>query len=166
LNRDVAVKRLRADVLSGSDARARFVREALALARVSDPHVLGVLDVSTDPHDLYLVTDYCADGSLADRLRAGRLTVTNVRNLALEAAARLAAIHAAGIIHRDVKPSNILRLGGRWVIGDFGIARLDGETTSTRTGPIVGTPDYWAPETARGERPTRAVDIYGLGCVL
>ncbi len=166
LHRDVAVKRLRGDALGGSDARARFVREALALARLADPHVLGVFDVSTEPHALYLVTDYCADGSLADRLRAGRLPVADVRNLAREASAGLAAIHAAGIIHRDVKPSNIFRLAGRWVIGDFGIARLDGDATLTQTGAVVGTPDYWAPETGRGDRPTQAVDIYGLGCVL
>ena len=166
LDRDVAVKRLRADALSGSDARARFGREALALARVSDPHVLGILDVSTDPHDFFLVTDYCDGGSLADRLRAGRMMIPDVRSLAREASAGLAAIHAAGIIHRDVKPSNILRLAGRWVIGDFGIARLDGDATLTQTGAVIGTPDYWAPETARGERATQAVDIYSLGCVL
>jgi serine/threonine-protein kinase len=142
------------------------VREALALARVSDPHVLGILDVSTDPHDCYLVTDYCEGGSLADRLRAGRLMVRDVRSLAREASAGLAAIHAAEIIHRDVKPSNILRIEGRWVIGDFGIARLDGDATLTQTGALIGTPDYWAPETARGERATQAVDIYSLGCVL
>ena len=152
LDRDVAVKRLRADALSGSDARARFGREALALARVSDPHVLGILDVSTDPHDFYLVTDYCDGGSLADRLRAGRMMIPDVRSLAREASAGLAAIHAAGIIHRDVKPSNILRLAGRWVIGDFGIARLDGDATLTQTGAVIGTPDYWAP----GDSPRRA----------
>jgi eukaryotic-like serine/threonine-protein kinase len=166
LGRDVAVKRLRADALGGVETRARFAREAYALARVSDPNVLAVFDVSAEEDDSYLVTDFCPDGSLADRLRLGALTPVEVRDLARDVSAGLVAMHAAGIVHRDIKPSNILRLGGRWVIGDLGIARVDGAAPLTQTGAVIGTPDYWAPETARGAEPTRAVDMYGLGCVL
>jgi serine/threonine-protein kinase len=166
LGRDVAVKRLRADALGGVETRARFEREAVALARVSDPNVLAVFDVSAEPADSYLVTDYCPDGSLADRLRQGPLSTREVRALARDVSAGLVAVHAAGIVHRDIKPGNILRLAGRWVIGDLGIARVDGDAPLTQTGAVIGTPDYWAPETARGEAPTQAVDIYGLGCVL
>jgi serine/threonine protein kinase len=166
LGRDVAVKRLRADALGGVETRARFEREAFALARVSDPHVLAVFDVSADAADSYLVTDYCPDGSLADRLRQGALTTPEVRDLARDVSAGLVAMHAVGIVHRDIKPGNILRLAGRWVIGDLGIARVDGDAPLTQAGAVIGTPDYWAPETARGAAPTQAVDIYGLGCVL
>jgi eukaryotic-like serine/threonine-protein kinase len=166
LGRDVAVKRLRADALGGVETRARFEREAFALARVSDPHVLAVFDVSAEADDSYLVTDFCPDGSLADRLRQGALTTPEVGELARDVSAGLVAMHAAGIVHRDIKPSNILRLAGRWVIGDLGIARVDGALPLTQTGAVIGTPDYWAPETARGADPTPAVDMYGLGCVL
>ena len=166
LGRDVAVKRLRADALGGVESRARFAREAFALARVSDPHVLAVFDVCAEAADSYLVTDYCPDGSLADRLRQGALTTREVRDLARDVSAGLVAMHAVGIVHRDIKPGNILRLAGRWVIGDLGIARVDGDARLTQTGAVIGTPDYWAPETARGEASTQAVDIYGLGCVL
>ena len=163
LGRTVAVKRLRSDALGGDDARARFEREALALARVSDPHVLPIFDVSADD-DAYLVTAFCADGSLADRIRTRVLTCFEVRELVRDIAAGLVAIHGAGIVHRDIKPRNILRLDGRWVIGDLGIARVEGDTALTQTGAVIGTPDYWAPETARGALPTPAVDVYGLGC--
>ena len=147
----------------GNDARARFEREALALARVSDPHVLPVFDVSADD-DAYLVTAFCADGTLADRLATRVLTCSEVRELVHDVAAGLVAMHAAGVVHRDIKPRNILRLDGRWVIGDLGIARLEGDSSLTQTGAVIGTPDYWAPETARGAAPTPAVDVYGLGC--
>ena len=163
LGRIVAVKRLRSDALGGDDARARFEREALALARVSDPHVLPVFDVSADD-DAYLVTAFCADGTLADRLATRVLTCSEVRELVHDVAAGLVAMHAAGVVHRDIKPRNILRLDGRWVIGDLGIARLEGDSSLTQTGAVIGTPDYWAPETARGAAPTPAVDVYGLGC--
>jgi serine/threonine protein kinase len=166
LGRDVAIKRLRPDALGGAETRARFAREAFALARVSDPNVLAVFDVSADEDDSYLVTDFCPEGSLADRLRLGALTTAEVRDLARDVSAGLVAMHTAGIVHRDIKPSNILRLAGRWVIGDLGIARVDGAAPLTQTGAVIGTPDYWAPETARGGKPTRAVDMYGLGCVL
>jgi serine/threonine protein kinase len=166
LGRDVAVKRLRPDALGGDEARARFEREALALARVSDPHVLPVFDVSADADDAYLVTAFCADGTLADRIGTRVLTCPEVRELVRDVAAGLVAMHGAGIIHRDIKPHNILRLDGRWVIGDLGIARVEGDTALTQTGAVIGTPDYWAPETARGAAPTRAVDVYGLGCVV
>jgi serine/threonine protein kinase len=166
LARDVAVKRLRADALGGDEMRARFEREALALARVSDPHVLPVFDVSADADDPYLVTAFCPDGTLADRIGSGPLTCQAVRELVHDVGAGLVAMHRAGIVHRDIKPSNILRLDGRWVIGDLGIARVEGDPSLTQTGAVIGTPDYWAPETARGQAPTPAVDVYGLGCVV
>jgi serine/threonine-protein kinase len=166
LGRDVAIKRLHDDVLGSADERARFGREAIALARISHPYVLPVFDVSTDADDPYLVLNYCPDGSLADRLRLGALDPSDARELARQTSAGLAAMHAAGVIHRDVKPSNILRLADRWLISDLGIARVDDQTALTETGARIGTPQYWAPETARGEECTPAVDVYGLGCVL
>jgi tRNA A-37 threonylcarbamoyl transferase component Bud32 len=165
LGRRVAVKRLRSDAFGGDEARARFEREAFALARVSHPHVLPVFDVSTDDDEAYFVTAFCADGTLADRIRTRPLTCPEVRDLVHDVAAGLVAMHQAGIVHRDNKPSNILRLDGRWVIGDFGIARVEGDSALTQTGAVIGTPDYWAPETARGATPTAAVEVYGLGCV-
>ena len=166
LGRDVAIKRLHEDTLEDADARVRFQREAIALARISHPHVLPVFDVSTDADDPYLVLNYCPDGSLADLLRQGTMTAPDARELARQTSAGLAAMHAAGVIHRDVKPSNILRLADRWLIGDLGVARVDDHTALTETGARIGTPQYWAPETARGEQCTAAVDVYGLGCVL
>ncbi len=166
LHRDVAVKRLRDGVLGSGDGQVRFAREAVALARIAHPHVLAVFDVSTDPRDPYLVLGYCPDGSLADRLKTGALGPAATGDLARQVSAGLVAMHAAGVIHRDVKPSNILRQGDRWLIGDLGIARVDDHPTLTETGARIGTPQYWAPETARGEACTAAVDVYGLGCVL
>ena len=165
LGRDVAVKLLRSDALGGDDSRARFEREAHALARVSDPHVLPIFDVSAGADDAYLVTAFCVDGTLAERIAARVLTPPEARELVHDVATGLAAMHGAGIVHRDIKPRNILRLGGRWVIGDLGIARVAGDTSLTQTGAVIGTPEYWAPETARGAAPTPAVDVYGLGCV-
>ena len=150
-----------------SDERARFQREVIALARISHPNVLPVFDVSTDPDDPYLVLNYCPDGTLADRLQAGPLTLAETRELARQTSAGLAAMHAASVIHRDVKPSNILRLRDRWLVGDLGIARLDDQAALTETGARIGSRNTGRRETARGQECTPAVDVYGgLGCVL
>jgi tetratricopeptide (TPR) repeat protein len=172
LGRLVALKVLRA---GAADARARdrFLREARAAGRVDHDHIVRVYATS-DPSDEvpYLAMEYLAGPSLAVRLRdPGRLAPREAAQIAAQVADGLAAAHAAGLVHRDVKPDNILfdSATGRAKVGDFGLARLaaDPAPELTRDGSVVGTPAYLSPEQARGERAIGPlVDVYALGVTL
>ena len=160
----VAVKVLRPERAEDADARARFVREARLAARIESRHVVPVLEVA----ESYLVLPYYSRGSLALRLREEqKLGLDQSVRLAAELGRGLDALHEHGILHRDVKPSNVLLAeDGTAALADFGLARASNSTRITRDGQIVGTPHYLAPELIEGAEATRASDLYALGCLL
>ncbi|MEU9168400.1 serine/threonine-protein kinase [Streptomyces sp. NPDC048420] len=173
LGRRVAVKLLTAVEGVGRDNEAwsRFVREARALARIDHPGVVTLYDsgVHEPGGTPYLVMQLLEGISLAELMSAGAgpLPPSEACAVALGIADSLAAAHEAGVLHRDIKPSNVgLTRDGRVVLQDFGLARLAGETTITRTGVVMGTPQFMAPEVMRGALPGPAADLYGLGTCL
>src|SRR4051794_1420942 len=167
LDRDVAVKIL-SDVLAEKpDYVARFRREARVAARLSNPSLVGMLDYSDESERPYIVMEYVAGGTLADRIAAGEAEEVDPQRLASQLLSALAAIHAAGVVHRDVKPSNILLDGaGDAHLTDFGIAQPEDATQLTGTGEVIGTLKYMAPEVLAGEAATERSDLYALGVVL
>ena len=172
LGRTVAVKVLGAQFASDPSARARFQREARTAAQVSDQtNVVTIYDIGEHADDAFIVMEYFAGGTVADRLRAARdggervSHETALRWLG-EAAAGLDVAHAAGIVHRDVKPANLLLdAQGRFAVADFGIARLADDTQMTQTGQVLGTAAYISPEQALGLPATAASDRYALAVV-
>lgn len=169
LEREVAVKLLRPRP-DDTVAAARFGTEARTLAAVSDPHVITILDVSRpeEPRP-FLVMELIDGPSLGERLHeTGPMDEATVRALGIQLARGLGAAHQRGIIHRDVKPGNILlKSDDTAILTDFGISRLaDDDSQHTAAGHVVGSPAYLAPEQVSGVQPTPAVDIYALGLVL
>ena len=172
----VAIKLLREDLASDEVLVGRFVQERTALTSLDHPRVVGVHDLVVDGDDLALVMELVHGSDLRSRLdREGPLTPEAAVSLVADVAEGLAVAHAAGIVHRDVKPENILLdqasspgPGGapRAKLSDFGIARLVDAPRRTRATRIIGTPDYLAPEVIEGLEPRAAVDIYALATVL
>jgi serine/threonine protein kinase len=167
LDRAVAIKLLRR--LTDDDAdRSRFEAEARTLARLNHAGVVGVLDAGDTGERPYLVLELVDGTNLAECCTGAALHLSRVVAVGTQVADALAHAHAAGVVHRDVKPSNIL-LGsdGRVALTDFGIARLLGDSAGhTRTGTTIGSPAYLAPEQVRGLEVTPATDVYALGLVL
>src|SRR5919106_3382290 len=168
LDRPVAVKVLAGHLSGDEDLRERFVREARMAAGLSHPNVVQVFDAGEEDGRLFIVMEYVPGVTLADELsRAGRLAPAAAVDLALQACAGLEHAHETGLVHRDVKPGNLLlREDGALKITDFGIARAVEATQLTQIGSVLGTAAYLSPEQAVGERVTAATDIYGLGVVL
>lgn len=167
LDREVAVKLLRQEATSEAD-RARFTAEARTLAQLSDPGLVTVLDAGTSDDHPYLVMELVEGTNLAATLEAGPLGRGEAARILRVVAEALAYAHAQGVVHRDVKPGNVL-VGhdGRVKLADFGIARLVGDAIRhTATGTTIGTVSYLAPEQVSGGELTQAVDIYALGLVL
>ena len=170
LGRPVAVKVISDTLSVDRQWLHRFEREARAAASVSHPHIVQVFDYSVDEDRPYLVMEYVPGGSLADRLSAGEphaQAALDVGALARGLLEALAHIHDAGIVHRDVKPGNIL-LGtdGRARLTDFGIAQPEDATQLTQAGLVLGTLKYLAPEVLQGKPATAASDLYAAGVVL
>ncbi|MFI0018808.1 protein kinase domain-containing protein [Streptomyces griseus] len=163
----VAVKVIRAEHAADPGFRARFRREAEAAARITGPWVVPVLGADTEAHEPWLATAFVPGPSLAEVVGAGgALPEATVRALGSRLAAALVAVHEAGLIHRDVKPGNVLlALDGPRLI-DFGIARHEGATALTTSGAVIGTPGYLAPEQASAAPPGPPADVFSLGCVL
>src|SRR3954453_22026165 len=139
LGRPVAVKVISDALAAQQDFRARFEREARPAASILSPHVVKVFDYGVAGERPYLVMEYVCGSSLAEAVAAGSPPV-DPRQVAVELLGALSAIHAAGIVHRDVKPANILRGDdGRWRLTDFGIARHSDATQITQTGQVLGT---------------------------
>ncbi|MGW1159048.1 serine/threonine-protein kinase [Streptomyces sp. NPDC002519] len=172
----VAIKLLREDLASDEELVGRFVQERTALLGLDDPHVVSVRDMVVDGTDLALVMDLVRGTDLRTRLeRERRLAPEAAVAIAADVADGLAAAHAAGIVHRDVKPENVLLdmqgplgPGGAHpaLLTDFGVAKLIDSPRRTKATKIVGTPDYLAPEIVEGLPPRAAVDIYALATVL
>jgi len=171
LDRPVAVKVLRQALAQDRVLRERFVREAQAAARLDHPHIVGVYDLGEWGGRPFLVMEWVEGPTLASLIRErGPLPVPLACELGAQIASALAYAHARGLIHRDVKPHNILLKaeGGRWEakLADFGLAKVLSATSLTLTQEVFGTPQYVAPEVVRGERVTPAADLYSLGVVL
>ncbi|WP_228919008.1 serine/threonine-protein kinase [Streptomyces sp. DH20] len=172
----VAIKLLREDLSSDQELVGRFVQERTALLGLEHPHVVSVRDLVVDGNDLALVMDLVRGTDLRTRLdRERRLAPEAAVAIAADVADGLAAAHAAGVVHRDVKPENVLLdmqgplgPGGshRALLTDFGVAKLIDTPRRTRASKIIGTPDYLAPEIVEGLPPRAAVDIYALATVL
>jgi serine/threonine-protein kinase len=169
LGREVAVKLL---LRSDRDPRAaeRFHREARAAARLNDAHVVAVYDFGQHDDGFFLVMELVEGGSVADELEQhGPLPKDRAIEIIEQCAAGLAAAHREDVVHRDVKPSNLLiSTDGTIKVADFGIAHLPGEgaSTLTGTGQIIGSAQYLAPERAQGGQAGKPADVYALGCVL
>lgn len=167
LDRPVAIKVLRPELATARGAE-RFLREARTLASLSHPNLLPVYDVGEAGGLRYMILALADGPTLRDRLEAGPLEAREVARLGRDLLDALAAVHARGVVHRDVKPSNVFLVGGRALLGDFGVAVGDdpGVEPLTRTGERVGTPAYRAPEVAAGGPATPRSDLYAVGMVL
>jgi serine/threonine-protein kinase len=176
----VAVKVLHSEFAGRDEVLARFQREAEAAAAISHPNVVTVLDIDVTPRGMpYLVTEYLEGTDLSDYLKeVKRLDVVDALSIVRQLCRGLAAAHARGVIHRDLKPANVFLVGDfsqgapRRLFAkilDFGLSRFnpnEGEQSLTKTGYIMGTPSYMAPEQARGRRVDQRADVYGLGTIL
>jgi serine/threonine protein kinase len=168
LDRPVALKRVRADLAHDPAMRRRVETEARSAARLVHPNVVTVFDSGVDRGHPFIVMERLEGRTLRDELEDGPLPADEVRTLALQILDALAAAHEIGLIHRDVKPGNVLAApGGTWKVADFGIATSsDADHTLTRTGELLGSPSYLAPERLEGRPATLASDLYSLGVLL
>jgi non-specific serine/threonine protein kinase len=168
-HREVALKVLAPEIAMVLGPE-RFLREIEIAARLTHPHILPLFDSGAVGEVLFYVTPYIEGHSLRDRIRQERqLPIDEVVQLGREVASALACAHAQGIVHRDVKPENILLAAGAALVADFGIARAlsaGGGGTLTETGVVLGTPAYMSPEQASGGEVDHRTDLYSLGCVL
>ena len=168
LERWVAIKLMHRDISHDPDQLERFRREARAVAQLNHPHVVTVIDAGEDDGAPYIVFEYVEGETLKDRIRRlGRLPVSEAVAYAIEIGRALESAHANKLVHRDVKPQNVLiDRDGRAKVTDFGIARSLEAQGLTATGRVLGTTDYVSPEQALGHEVTGQSDIYSLGIVL
>jgi eukaryotic-like serine/threonine-protein kinase len=168
LGRTVAVKLLRRAVIADADIAMRFRREALAATVLRHPNIVACLETGTDDGQPFLVMELIEGEDLAARLRrVGRLAPAEAARIGLDVARALGVAHIRGIVHRDVKPGNILLArDGRAIVTDFGIARLAADAEGAVPGTTLGSVHYFSPEQAAGETTTAASDVYSLGLVL
>src|SRR6187402_2353571 len=168
VDRRVAIKLMHRDIAADSDQLERFRREARAVAQLSHPHIVGVIDAGEEDGRPYIVFEYVEGETLKDRIRRlGRLPVDEAVAYAIEIARALGAAHARRIVHRDVKPQNVLiDEEGTAKVTDFGIARSLTEEGLTADGRVLGTTDYVSPEQALGRPVGPQSDLYSLGIVL
>jgi len=163
---EVALKVLRPEQATEEVPRSRFLREARLAREIESRHVVPILELGEQDGLPYLVLPYYERGSLARRLRSGSLELDELVALSAQLGQGLDALHARGVLHRDVKPSNVLLASdGSAALSDFGLARAADSTRITR-GQLLGTPHYLAPELIEGQEATQASDLYGLGCLL
>ncbi|MGW1991097.1 serine/threonine-protein kinase [Embleya sp. NPDC001921] len=172
LDRDVAVKEMRLPRYEDDDERgtlsARMLREARAAARIDHPNVVTIFDVAEEDGRPWIVMELVRGLSLAQELdKEGPIPPEQVAELGLRLLAALEAAHEAGVLHRDVKPANVLLArNGRVVLTDFGVASVEDSATLTQAGAMVGSPEYLAPEQIAGEPPGPEADLWSLGATL
>lgn len=164
-DRNVALKFLAVD--AGPDARERMLREARAAARLSHPGIVGLFAIEETDGERFLVQEFVDGETLTTRLARGPLGTRETLRLARELASALAHAHAGGVLHRDLKPDNVLiAADGRFKIADFGIARVEGSPTLTGDGTLLGTLPYLAPERLAGHVGDARADLFALGAIL
>jgi serine/threonine protein kinase len=162
----VAIKLFDPALGRDEEYRARLAREARVAQEIQGAHLVRILESGADDGQLFLVLEYVGGGTLRDKLADGPLPLEQTVRVVSEVAAGLDALHRGGIVHRDVKPSNVmLRENGSAALTDFGLAKGAAYTLLTRPGQVLGTVDYLAPELIRGGDATAASDVYALGCV-
>jgi serine/threonine protein kinase len=168
LDRPVALKRLRADLADDTAMRRRVQTEARLAARLTHPNVVTVFDSGLEGGHPFIVMERLEGRTLRDALASGPMAEPQLRTMALQVLDALEAAHSIGLIHRDVKPGNILAAAdGVWKVADFGIATSTAdEQTLTRSGELLGSASYLAPERLAGRPATPASDLYSLGVVL
>jgi len=171
LNRRVALKVISPQLADDAEFRARFIREARAMASLDSPHVVSVFAHGETDGQLWMATQFFPDGDLGTLLRrSGPPTLPEAVELMAQVADGLSAAHAVGLVHRDIKPANVLlrRAGLTWsaALADFGIARAGADQTGLTQGGMVGTPSFMAPELHTGGEASVASDLYSMGCVL
>jgi len=168
LDREVALKLLRADLAEQDGMRERVVAEARLAARLTHPHVVGVLDTGEQDGRPFVVMERLSGRTLGDELADRPMPAERVRDVGLQVLRALAAAHELGIVHRDVKPGNVLDAGvGTWKVADFGIAKwVHADETLTGTGELLGSPSYLAPERIEGVQAGPASDLYAVGVLL
>ncbi|MCC6477046.1 serine/threonine protein kinase, partial [bacterium] len=169
LDRDVFVKVLHPHLAQDEELRARFSREAKAVARLDHPHLVRIYEVGEDREEgPYMILEWVKGETLAQRItRTGKLSAEEVRSLAVSLCSALEILHRSGILHRDVKPDNILcGEDGTVKLTDFSLALLQDAPKLTHHTAVVGTPAYLAPELARGKQPDEKSDIFATGVTL
>ena len=167
LDCDVALKILNRELLADPQVRARMEREAKVLSRLRrSPHVVTLYDAFEVEERLVLVLDLIEGGDLRDRLDRGRLPWQQAIEIATAISRGLSAMHAVGLVHRDLKPGNVLMDGDLAMITDLGVAHDQSSRPMTRTGARLGTPEYMAPEQIQGHPVDARSDLYALGVVL
>jgi len=167
LQRDVAIKVLDPDLGLSADLEEQFLHEARIIAGTEHPHIVPLYAAESRGGLLYLVMRLLPGQSLADRIKAGKLPPAEAARLALEVGRALAAAHEKGVVHRDIKPDNILLdANGHATVTDFGISRVVARPATEGAGMTVGTPHYMSPEQAMGEEVDGRADVYSLGVVL
>jgi serine/threonine protein kinase len=164
----VALKLLKPEYAGDEDLVRRLLREARSARTVEHRHLVGLLDAGEADGQHYLALELVPGVTVGERIDAeGALALDEVVRIAADVAAGLDALHGAGIVHRDVKPSNVLLdADGAARLTDFGLAKGSDYSTLTLPGQMVGTIDYLAPEVIRGDEPTAASDIYAFGCLV
>lgn len=167
LQRDVAVKLLRPDLNVDTSARGRFEEEAQAAARITHPNAVTVFDTGEQDGAAYIIMECLPGRTLADEMAVGALAPDRAREVVVDVLGALGAAHELGILHRDIKPGNILLTAdGRAKLADFGIAKTAEGLNHTMTGEVMGTPAYMAPERLEGKPATLQSDLYSIGVVL
>ncbi|MCA9066497.1 MAG: protein kinase [Planctomycetaceae bacterium] len=169
LHRVVALKVLAPHLMTSGAARKRFAREAQAAAAIQHENVIPIFDVVADDRVSYLVMQFIAGNSLQERVdRQGPLSVEETLRIAAQIAAGLAAAHVQGVVHRDVKPANVMLESSleRVLLSDFGLAQTTDDAALTRSGIIAGTPHYMSPEQSMGETVDARTDLFSLGSVM